>query len=57
MKKLTTDQFIEKAKVVHGNVYNYSTTVYINSRNLVNITCKTHGEFSQRPHDHLSGVG
>ena len=57
MKKLTTDQFIEKAKVVHGNVYDYSTTIYINSRNLVNITCKTHGEFDQRPHDHLSGVG
>lgn len=31
LKKLTTEEFIKKAKKVHGNKYDYFKTEYINS--------------------------
>ena len=55
--KLTTEGFIIKAKVVHGNKYDYSLTVYAKSATPVEITCPEHGLFTQRPNDHLSGNG
>ena len=57
MKKLTNEQFIEKAKNVHGNKYDYSKVEYINDRTKVCIICPTHGEFLQIPRDHLNGHG
>lgn len=56
-KKLTTLEFIEKAKKVHGNKYNYSKVVYINNRSKVCIICSQHGEFWQEPYNHLKGFG
>ena len=56
-KKKTTEEFIEKAKEVHGDKYDYSKVVYTGSRNKVCIICHNHGEFWQRPHDHLRGCG
>jgi flagellar biosynthesis/type III secretory pathway chaperone len=53
MKKLTTEQFIEKAKRVHGNRYDYSKLEYIDARTKVIIICKEHGEFKQKPVSHL----
>ena len=57
MKKLTKKEFIEKAKKVHGEKYDYSKTEYINSRTKVCIICPEHGEFWQTPNSHLSGDG
>ena len=57
MKKLTTQEFIEKAKQVHDNFYDYSKTEYVISRQNVIIICPLHGEFEQRPSSHLSGCG
>ena len=54
-KKLTTETFIEKARKVHGDRYNYSRVNYINSITPVKIICPEHGEFEQRPAKHLSG--
>jgi len=34
-KPLTTSEFIERAKIVHGDKYDYSKTEYINSRTKV----------------------
>lgn len=31
-KRLTQEEFIEKAKRIHGDKYDYSKTVYVNSR-------------------------
>lgn len=31
-KKLTTEEFIERSKVVHGDIYDYSKSSYINSQ-------------------------
>ena len=56
-KKLTTDEFIEKAKKIHGDEYDYSMVNYINYRQKVTIICKKHGEFVQSPENHLYGKG
>lgn len=53
-KKVTTEQFIEKAKKVHGNKYDYSKVQYINSSTKVEIICPKHGSFWQSPNNHLS---
>lgn len=51
------EDFISKAKKVHGNKYDYSKVEYINNKTDVLITCKTHGDFYQSPHNHLQGKG
>jgi len=52
-----TESFINKAKTIHKNRYDYSKTKYVNARTLVTITCKKHGDFSQMPYIHLDGCG
>ena len=56
-KKLTTEDFIEKAKEVHGNKYDYSKVNYKNISTKITIVCPIHGEFEQAPCKHLSGSG
>ena len=53
----TTEEFIEKARKVHGNKYDYNKVEYINTETKVCIICSEHGEFWQTPHDHLQGCG
>lgn len=53
----TSAQFIEKAKQVHGNKYDYSNTFYTKSREQITIICPKHGVFQQLPNDHLTGHG
>lgn len=57
MRKLTTDEWIKRAKQTHGNRYDYSDTVYVNMRTMIKIRCKIHGVFEQRPFDHVNGHG
>jgi very-short-patch-repair endonuclease len=57
LEKSLKEQFIEKAKQVHLNVYDYSLIEYKNSRTKINIICPKHGIFEQRPNDHLQGRG
>lgn len=47
--------FIEKAKKVHGDKYDYSKVEYVNSKTKVIVTCKLHGDFKQSPNNHLTG--
>ena len=56
-QSLNTEQFIERAKKVHGDKYDYSKTKYINSSTKICIICPIHGEFWQRPTEHLRGRG
>ncbi len=51
----TTEQFIEKAKQVHGDKYDYSKVEYKHSQSKVIITCKKHGDFEQNPTNHILG--
>lgn len=53
----TTEQFILEANNVHNNFYDYSKTNYINRNCKVIVICPTHGNFFQRPADHLRGSG
>jgi len=57
MPKSTTKEFIAKAKLVHGELYDYSKTNYTHSGIKVTIICKTHGEFMQLPSSHLRPRG
>lgn len=57
MAKLTTEEFIEKAKAVHGDRYDYSHVKYVDYRSKVCVICSKHGEFWQRPDIHLQGKG
>ena len=54
---MTTEEFIQKAKAVHGDKYNYSKVEYVNNRTKVVIICPEHGEFLQAPYRHLRGYG
>ena len=53
MKKVTTEEFIKKAKEIHGDRYDYSKVEYINNETPVCIICPEHGEFWKRPTEHL----
>lgn len=52
---LSIEEFINRAKEIHGNKYDYSETKYINSNIKVKIKCCKHGAFYQLPFNHLNG--
>jgi len=56
-KKLTTEEFIEKARAVHGDLYDYSKVVYVKNCIKVTIIDPQFGEWEQTPHHHLQGNG
>lgn len=49
--------FIEKARKIHGDKYDYSLVDYKNNKTKVKIICKLHGVFLQTPDSHLRGRG
>ncbi len=55
-RRLTNDEFIERASKIHNNKYFYNTP-YINAKTSIIITCSIHGNFTQNPFGHLSGKG
>lgn len=54
-KKLTTEEFVERAKFVYGNKYDYSFAEYGGDKIKVKIICKEHGIFEQRADWHCKG--
>ena len=56
-KRLTNEEFIQKARLVHEDKYDYSKVQYINTATKVCIICPEHGEFWQTPNNHLFGAG
>lgn len=56
-RRLTTEDFIEKADKVHNNLYLYTKSEVKGNKNKVIITCKKHGDFEQSPNSHLKGRG
>jgi len=52
-----TKAFIYKCMKIHGNRYNYSTTIYKNSRTKIAIICHQHKIFYQSPRSHVTGLG
>ena len=56
-KCFTTEEFIERARKIHGDKYDYSKTNYLNNKTKVCIICPEHGEFWQTPGNHTNGSG
>ena len=54
-KRSTTEEFIQRAKAIHGDKYDYSLIDYKNNKTKVKIICPIHGIFEQTPLCHLSG--
>lgn len=52
-----TNEFIEKAKKIHENIYDYSKFVYNGNKRKGIIICPIHGEFEMIPNAHLRGAG
>ena len=51
--------FVEKARRVHGDRYDYSKSEqdYKNNKSKITITCRLHGDFIQKVNTHLNGHG
>ena len=56
-RRLQVSDFINKARKIHNDKYDYSKVEYVNSQTPVCITCPEHGEFWQTPSNHLKGKG
>jgi predicted RNA-binding Zn-ribbon protein involved in translation (DUF1610 family) len=57
MRKLTQEEFLQKARAVHGDKYNYSEAKYDGLTKEVTIICSIHGRFEQRAGDHIQAHG
>ena len=53
----TTEEYIEKAKEIHGDKYDYSKTEYTSANKKICIICPEHGEFWQLAGQHIYGRG
>jgi hypothetical protein len=52
---MNTEEFIKSAKNVHGELYDYSNSLYVNSKTKLKIYCRKHDlEFEQTPHNHIN---
>jgi hypothetical protein len=51
------EEFIERSRLVHGDLYRYDKVNYLTNKELVDICCLIHGEFKQSPNNHLAGNG
>lgn len=56
-ERLSTEQFLERCRNVHGDKYDYSYVKYRSMKEKVQINCKIHGVFFQSPDSHLKGRG
>lgn len=54
-KRLSRNEFIQRASRIHGNKYDYSDVIYVDSHTKVKIICKEHNKiFLQLPYTHIS---
>lgn len=56
-KKLTTEDFINRALEVHGSYYNFSSVNYSGMFNKVIVICPEHGSFEKEAKSLLKGSG
>lgn len=55
--KWTLEKFLEKAKLVHGNKYDYSLVNFNKIHDKIDIICPIHGIFKQSAFNHIAGQG
>jgi len=56
-RKSNKEIFVSEANIKHDCRYDYSKFIYLGSAIKGIIICPEHGEFPQRPNNHLSGAG
>ena len=56
-RRIGDDEFINRAKTLHGNLYDYSKVVYKQCDKKVCIIDPVYGEFWQSPYQHLNSHG
>ena len=56
-RRLTTEEFVRRAILKHGELYDYTKTDYTSSLEKVTIVCKDHGDFLQTANAHINGRG
>ena len=54
---MTKEEFLKKAKEVHGDKYDYSKVRYSDADTRVSIICPKHGKFLVTPREHIKGAG
>ena len=55
--RFSQNEYIEKAKEIHDDKYDYSLVDYKNIRGKIKIICPIHGVFEQLANNHLRGIG
>ena len=50
------EEFIEKAKSIHNDKYDYSSTYFDEATKKFSIICPIHGEFFQKAYLHLQAA-
>lgn len=56
-EKLKIEDYVSRAKKVHGKLYNYKDTQIIDSHHDIKVGCQKHGIFKINPYSHLRGAG
>lgn len=56
-RPMSTDEFVRRARLIHGDRYDYGQVEYVRNDRKVCIICPIHGPFQQMPFKHLSGSG
>ena len=56
-KRLTNEEFIERANIKHKGKYIYTETEYVDNLTPIKIIYPIHGVFEQTPNSHLQGKG
>lgn len=55
--RLTKEEFVEKANIVHNFIYTYEEFEYENNKKASWVRCSEHGLFKQQGSNHLKGQG
>lgn len=56
-RRSSIDDFVLRARQIHGDAYGYESVEYITAKKKVTICCPIHGNFEQTPDNHLNGNG
>lgn len=53
--RLTTEEWKKDCSLIHNNYYDYSKSIYVNSKTLITIGCPIHGDVQVNPNRHKNG--
>lgn len=54
---MTTKDFINKSKTIHGEIFTYEKTKYVDKTTKLIVTCEKHGDILQSPRNHYRARG